>query len=98
MKLSRVQRVMLRRLAWLTAKAGDSPASSPLAEERDALSTLLRCQGMLDESVLAKRIVACEDRVLPAEQRTKARARRGDEVIARVEELVDGLVRAMGVA
>ena len=41
MKLSRVRRVLTRRLAWLTAKAEGAPPGSALVEERDALETLL---------------------------------------------------------
>ncbi len=48
MKLSKVQRILTKRLAWLTAKADESPLNGAIADERDALSTILRCQSMLD--------------------------------------------------
>ncbi len=91
MKLSRVERVMTKRLAWLTAKAEATPNNKAIVEERDALHTLLRCQGMLDEDQVAVDVAKCEARVLPAEQRTKARAQRGDELAGRVQELVGEL-------
>lgn len=98
MKLSRVKRVLTKRLAWLTAKADGAPATAGLAEERDALATLLRCQGMLDQEKVARHIAVCEARVLPAEQRTIARARRGDELAVRVAELVDQVASVARVA
>lgn len=92
MKLSRVQRVLTKRLAWLTAKALKSPGNPIYAEERDALHTLLRCQGMLDEEKVARSVARCEERILPVEQRTKARAKRGDDLAVRVQELVAELL------
>jgi hypothetical protein len=94
-KLSRVARVMTKRLAWLTAKADAVPANKAIAEERDALHTLLRCQGMLDEDQVAVDVARCEARVLPAEQRTKARAQRGDELVGVVQDFVGELHRAL---
>jgi hypothetical protein len=94
MKLVRVQRVLTKRLAWLTAKATSLPKRHPVAQERDALHTLLRCQAMLDVEQVARHAAACESRVLPAEQRTKARAKRGDELVGRVLEFVVRVQRA----
>lgn len=98
MKLARVQRVMTRRLAWLTAKAIEAPTNGAVADERDALHTLMRCQGMLDVEQLARKVVVCEAKVLPAEQRTIARARRGDELVGLVQGLIDGIRQAARVA
>jgi len=93
MNLSRVKRVLHRRLAWLTASAEKSPASSAYRDERDALHTILRCQGMLDEERVALDVQAVHERVLPAVARTAARARQGDVLRHDVAELLVGIHR-----
>lgn len=98
MKLTKVKSVLTRRLAWLTAKASKSPDNGAVVAERDALETLLRCQGMHDPEQLAWEIAKCEQRILPAEQRVKARAARGDELVGLVLQLVDDVHRAKGAA
>ncbi len=93
MKLTRVKRVLTKRLAYLAAKI-ESGTSPVLAEEHDALETALRCLRMLDAERVEEKTVRCREVVLPAEQRMKERARRGDELRDDVGELVVALMRA----
>ncbi len=94
MKLQRVKRLLGRRLAWLTAKVEQAPHNR-LVEERDALDTAMRCLGMRDDEQLAHDLAQCRERVLPAEQRTVNRARRGDELLTNTKALVRALQGAV---
>ena len=97
MKRARVRRILLRRLAYLEAKISKG-TSAPLVEERDALETALRCLGWLDPERVERHVEHAVDRVLPAEQRTVARAQRGDAMVAQASKLVERLQLAARVA
>ena len=93
MKLTRVKRVLTRRLAYLAAKV-EKGAGPFAAEEHDALETALRCLNMLDREDVEARTARVFDRVLPAQQRDRARARQGDALATKVGELVAEIQRA----
>lgn len=98
MKLPRAQRRLRKRLAYLNAKVA-AGACFDIVEERDALDLALRILKWRDDDdvELEAESHRAAVRVLPAERRDRARARRGDELRDRVQNLVLALHRAVGV-
>lgn len=98
MRIAKAQRILRTRLAYLNAKL-DERWSGPTERERDALDLALRILKWRDDEdvELEAESARVVERVLPAERRDRARAKRGDELRDRVENLVLALHRAVGV-
>ena len=109
MKLTRVKTILTRRLAFLEARLGAEPpitsrgipreSYSRNLDERDALRTILRCQGMLDqddEGELAAKVSFVREQVLPTMDRTARRAERGRTLYEHTDELVNQIRGTVG--
>jgi hypothetical protein len=97
-KLSKVKRLILKRIAYLDAVVEKEPYREWAIDEADALRTLLRCQGMLDEERIEMHHERVSAKVLPAIARVRERAYRHDSLLCEAGELVDAITRAARVA
>lgn len=93
MKLTKVKRVLTKRLGYLSAKL-EKGWTPHVEEERDALETALRCLGMLEPERVERSTARVLEVIIPAQERTLNRARRGDRLREDVAKLVVALQRA----
>lgn len=102
MKLSRVKCVLSRRLSLLRARVGaERPGTVShvgMSEEAEALDTILRCQGMLDEGEIERGTATVVARVLPSLHRRSDITRRAVSLHDETGHLVHELQRVARVA